>query len=189
VVHGRVGNVMRVMVHRGRRRGCRDIAPPCRCLLPSCGHSAVCAISRGGGRRRSCARAVRRQTRATGRSSKRDPDGTEAGGLERSLSVTGRTGGRPPKLASGSRAEAQCRFGCNYGEGIALSVSKVARVDSGGYLLVSAAAYGKRHGLICVFASPDMSLLFNLVVDFHDRFHSRAQRSFGLSKSLKPPSI
>ncbi len=66
VVHGRVGNVMRVMVHRGRRRGCRDMAPPCRCLLPSCGHSAVCAISRGGGRRRSCAHAVRRQTRPTG---------------------------------------------------------------------------------------------------------------------------
>jgi len=27
MVRGRVGNVMRVMVHRGRRRGCRDIAP------------------------------------------------------------------------------------------------------------------------------------------------------------------
>ena len=47
---------------RGRRRG-RDMAPPCRCLLPSCGHPAVFATCRWGGRRRRCACGVRGQPR------------------------------------------------------------------------------------------------------------------------------
>jgi hypothetical protein len=49
MVRGRVGNVMRVMVHRGRRRGCRDIAPPCRCLFPPAGIRPCAPLAEGAG--------------------------------------------------------------------------------------------------------------------------------------------
>jgi hypothetical protein len=49
VAHGRVGNVMRVMVHRGRRRGCRDIAPLVDVFFPPAGIRPCAPLAEGAG--------------------------------------------------------------------------------------------------------------------------------------------